>query len=161
MTRTRSPSPPNSDYEVGYGRPPKHTRFQPGQSGHKKGRSAGSKNFTTIFAEELARPVTLTENGKRRRMPKRQALAKQVINKALSNDARAAALVFDQIRRGDGSAAAPAAIDARRPESRIVMENIIRRIRMAAEADMSAEAPKEDVGSRAEDIEAPRNDEEG
>ena len=40
-------------------------------------------NFSTLFAEELAQPVSLTENGKRKKMPKRRALAKQVINKAL------------------------------------------------------------------------------
>ena len=26
------------DYEVGYGKPPKHSRFKPGQSGNPKGR---------------------------------------------------------------------------------------------------------------------------
>ena len=86
MTDKRRPSPPEADNAVGYGRPPRHTRFQPGRSGNPKGRPKGSKNFSTLFSEELAQPVTLTENGKRRRMPKRQALAKQVINKALSNE---------------------------------------------------------------------------
>jgi hypothetical protein len=28
----------NNDYEVGYRRPPKHTRFKPGQSGNPLGR---------------------------------------------------------------------------------------------------------------------------
>ena len=89
MTDKRRPSPPEADNVVGYGRPPQHTRFQPGRSGNPKGRPKGSKNFSTLFSEELAQPVILKENGKRRRMPKRQALAKQVINKALSNDLRA------------------------------------------------------------------------
>jgi Family of unknown function (DUF5681) len=127
---------------IGYGNPPKRTRFQPGQSGNVKGRPRGSKNFGTLFAEELSLPVVLTENGKRRKMPKLQALAKQVINKALSNDHRSAALVFDQIRRSDGTSDAPVALDARRPESRLVMENIIRRIRLAdVEAVQAAGAP--------------------
>jgi hypothetical protein len=37
-------------------------------------------------------------------MSKRQALVKQAINKALSYDPKAAALVFDQIRRCEGLA---------------------------------------------------------
>src|SRR5664279_2795673 len=93
----RRPSPPEADHAVGYGRPPRHTRFQPGRSGNPKGRPKGSKNFSTLFSEELAQPVTLTAGGKRRRMPKRQALAKQVINRALSNnDSKATAQALDQ-----------------------------------------------------------------
>ena len=61
----------------------------PGNSGNPKGRPKGSKNFSTLFAEELAQTVTLTENGKRKKMPKQQALAKQLVNKALSNDQKA------------------------------------------------------------------------
>jgi Family of unknown function (DUF5681) len=103
MTDGRRTSVPNGDDAVGYARPPQHTRFKPGRSGNPKGRPKGSKNFSTLFSEELAQLVTLTENGKRRRMPKRQALAKQVINKALSSDSKAAALVIDQINRSEGA----------------------------------------------------------
>ena len=49
-------------------------------------------------------------------MPKRRALAKQVINKALSNDPKAAALVFDQIRRSEGSEEAPTVVEVSRPD---------------------------------------------
>jgi Family of unknown function (DUF5681) len=61
MTDKRRPSPPEADHAVGYGRAPRHTRFQPGRSGNPKGRPKGSKNFSTLFSEELAQPVTLTE----------------------------------------------------------------------------------------------------
>ena len=93
-----------SDYVVGYGRPPQHTRFQPSRSGNPKGRAKGSKNLSTLFSEELAQTVTLIENGKRKKMSKRQALVKQAINKALSYDPKAAVLVFDQNRRCEGLA---------------------------------------------------------
>jgi Family of unknown function (DUF5681) len=61
----------------------------------------------------LAQTVTLTENGKRKKMAKRQARAKQLVNKALSNDPKAAALVLDQIRRSEalGSPAQQAAMN--------------------------------------------------
>ena len=134
MNDTKRPPPPHGEYPVGYGHPPQQTRFQPGRSGNPKGRPKGSKNFSTLFAEELAQPVSLTENGKRKKMPKRRALAKQVINKALSNDPKAAALVFDQIRRSEGSGEAPIAIEVSLPVNKLVVENIVRRIRLAAEA---------------------------
>ena len=43
------------DYEVGYGRPPTATRFQPGQSGNPKGRAKAARNVKTL-AEEALRP---------------------------------------------------------------------------------------------------------
>src|SRR5262245_29748444 len=33
-----------SQYEIGYGKPPRHTRFQKGQSGNPRGRKRGSVN---------------------------------------------------------------------------------------------------------------------
>lgn len=62
----------SADY-VGYRRPPKATRFTAGNSGNPNGRPKGSKNLSTLFAEELARTITLTENGKRKKMPKLRA----------------------------------------------------------------------------------------
>ncbi len=43
-----------SDYEVGYGKPPRHTRFQPGRSGNPRGRPKDTKNLKTDLIEELA-----------------------------------------------------------------------------------------------------------
>jgi hypothetical protein len=49
VTKHRS----TKDYEVGYGRPPIHTRFKPGQSGNPAGRPKGAQNFATEIAAEL------------------------------------------------------------------------------------------------------------
>jgi hypothetical protein len=73
-------------------------------------------------------------------MPKRQALAKQVINKALSNEPRALALALDQIRRIEGSVEGFVAIEVNRPENKLVMESIIRRIRMNEDAPSGTDA---------------------
>ncbi len=40
-------------YDVGYRKPPKHTRFKPGQSGNPRGRPKGTKNLKTDLIEEL------------------------------------------------------------------------------------------------------------
>ena len=103
MTEKKRHSRNHDDYAIGYGRPPLRTRFQSGRSGNPKGRPKGSKNFNTLIAEELAQPVVLTENGRRKKMSKQQALAKQLTNRALSNDLKAAALVIDHARRSEES----------------------------------------------------------
>ena len=38
-------------YQVGYGRPPLHSRFKPGQSGNPKGRPKQSRNLRTIVKQ--------------------------------------------------------------------------------------------------------------
>jgi hypothetical protein len=78
-----------SRYEVGYGRPPRHSRFQKGQSGNPKGRARGSKNFTTLLKEALDEPVSVNENGRRKTISKKAAIAKQAVNKAAAGDLRA------------------------------------------------------------------------
>lgn len=86
------------DYEVGYGKPPRHTRFAKGQSGNPRGRPAGAKNFTTLLSEALSEPVTVTENGRRRKVSKRQAILTQLVNRSATADLRAIKLLFDIVR---------------------------------------------------------------
>jgi hypothetical protein len=89
----------DSDCTVGFKKPPRHAQFKPGQSGNKKGRPKGAKNFATIFAEELnALVIFRGENGKRKRISMRRAIVKQHINKAANGEPRAAALVLNAIR---------------------------------------------------------------
>jgi hypothetical protein len=86
------------DYEVGYGKPPRHTRFAKGQSGNPRGRPAGAKNFTTLLSEALNETVTVTENGKRRKVSKREAIIAQLVNRSAMADLRAIKLLFDIVR---------------------------------------------------------------
>jgi Family of unknown function (DUF5681) len=89
------PSDERHDYEVGYGKPPCQTRFRKGQSGNPKGRTAGDKNLSTLLSEALNEHVIITENGGRRKISKRQAVIKQIVNQAAKGDWRAAKLLFD------------------------------------------------------------------
>src|SRR5256885_3934382 len=70
------------DYEVGYGKPPRHTRFKKGQSGNLRGRPSGSKNLSTLVIEALNQLVVVAENGGRRKITKRQAIITQLVNQS-------------------------------------------------------------------------------
>jgi hypothetical protein len=76
------PSENKGDYEVGYGKPPRDTRFPKGQSGNPRGRPSGAKNLKTLLSEALNEPVIVTENGGRRKVTKRQAIITQLVNRS-------------------------------------------------------------------------------
>ena len=85
------------DYEVGYGKPPRHTRFKPGRSGNPRGRPSGSKNLTTLLSEALNEFVIVAENGRRRKITKRQAIVTQLVNRSAKSDLRATKILLDII----------------------------------------------------------------
>ena len=87
------------DYAVGYGRPPKHTRFQPGQSGNPKGRPKGTINLKTDLMEELSERISVSEGGKPKKLSKQRALLKSLVAKAITKDTRAANILLNLMVR--------------------------------------------------------------
>ena len=85
--------------EVGYGKPPRATRFRKGQSGNPRGRPRGSRNFTSLLEEALAEPVAINENGRRRKASKLQVIVKQLVNKAAQGDHRSIQLLMAFMER--------------------------------------------------------------
>jgi hypothetical protein len=81
--------PSKSVYVVGYGRPPIHTRFAPGQSGNARGRPRGSKNLKADVLEEIGEKIKVREGDKPRSISKQRAVVKAVVMRALRGDAKA------------------------------------------------------------------------
>lgn len=84
-------------YDVGFGKPPKHTQFKKGQSGNPKGKPKGHKNFKTDLMDELSEQISIQENGKQRKITKQRALIKSSVAKGIKGDAKAANSVFGMI----------------------------------------------------------------
>lgn len=85
----------DDDYEVGYGRPPKHGQFKKGQSGNPKGRKKGARGLKTDLKSELNERIAITENGKTRKLTKQQLMFKQLAAKAGCGDMRAIRILTD------------------------------------------------------------------
>src|SRR6516165_8830743 len=95
----------NREYAANYRKPPEHTRFKKGQSGNPRGRTP--KNLPALLAAALNEKVTVTENGKRRQITKREAVIAQLVNKSAAAELRATKMLIDMLRtskrRGAGS----------------------------------------------------------
>jgi hypothetical protein len=79
-------------YQVGYGRPPKHTRFKTGKSGNPKGRPKRKPDDIDIehlFIEELFRTVTVTIGGRSQTLPAWKVIAKRLVTECIKGDMRA------------------------------------------------------------------------
>ena len=102
---------------VGYGKPPVHTRFSPGQSGNSKGRPKSVRNFRTDLKTTLKARVDVTRDGAPRRVSTQEAALLRLREKALRGDQRALDLLISLARlySDDDSpaAAGPSADDAR------------------------------------------------
>ena len=84
----------SKEYEVGYGKPPKHSRFKQGQSGNPRGRPKNRRNMSTVLKEILQEKVTVTLNGKRRKVSSETAILLRLREKALGGDLRSNSTMF-------------------------------------------------------------------
>ena len=99
----------NDDDKVGYGNPPKHSRFRKGQSGNARGRPKNSRNFATDLQEMLGGKMTIAENGRRRKVSTQQAALLRLQEKALKGDARALDKLLELAQQNSEDLAARAA----------------------------------------------------
>lgn len=83
------------EYEVGYKKPPKKTRFKKGQSGNPAGRAKQTPKVTdvcAVLAEELGATVTINDTGER--ITKLQAVLRQIVNQSAKGNPTYARLLL-------------------------------------------------------------------
>lgn len=96
-----------ADYEIGFGKPPKHTRFKPGKSGNPKGRPprGDADPLGEVVQGVLDSPVPYRENGRNRTATWNEIRIKGLIKKALHGDVAAASTILEErkhaLKHGD------------------------------------------------------------
>ncbi|PHP64630.1 hypothetical protein CSC94_23305 [Zhengella mangrovi] len=81
-------------YEVGYGKPPAHSRFKPGQSGNPKGKKKGTKGLRSVVSRVLNEKVHIRTPRGSKKITKQEALVQSMMARALKGDAKAAEAVL-------------------------------------------------------------------
>ena len=103
-----------SEYETGYMKPPRATRFKPGQSGNSAGRPRGSKNTYKLLDDILNQKVQITQDGKPVHINKKTAILLQAVNKAAKGDTKSFQTLFPYML----------AVDAKNEQMDAVKQNI-------------------------------------
>ena len=93
MAKSKPPKPPGQ-YDVGYGRPPVHSRFSPGQSGNLAGRQKGQPTLNEMVMKEAARLVKIKRGDTVETITKYQGVIRRTFQSAMEGDIAAARLLF-------------------------------------------------------------------
>jgi hypothetical protein len=118
MSSAKRSSP---NYSVGYKKPPKSTRFQPGRSGNPAGRPKGSLSAQSIFDKVINERVTINEKvnerSRRRSMTMLELAFRRLAHKSASGSERATDQLIKLLVKYDTRIARPAdaAAEAKTP----------------------------------------------
>jgi hypothetical protein len=117
-------------FAVGYKNPPRHSRFQPGQSGNPRGRQKGVRNLAVDVKRTLEVPVRLNDQGKARRVSTQEAALLRLREKALMGDPRSLAQFLELAKIfNNSSAVASAGGEALAAEDQAILDAFAEDIR--------------------------------
>lgn len=126
-----------SDYEVGYKKPPKATRFQKGRSGNPKGRPKGHPNLAIALERELSAKVPIKEGGRMKLITKLEAIVKQLTNKAAMGELKSIPLLVSLLNAGQVDDPSESATTVISEADEVVMRNL--RLRLLGEVQLQPE----------------------
>ena len=83
------PGAGDTDYAVGYRKPPRHSQFRPGKSGNPRGRPKAAKGLKTIVRETMAAKIPVRTAGGETKMSRIEAVLHKTIELAMKGNHRA------------------------------------------------------------------------
>lgn len=132
---------PDRDYEVGYGKPPKGTRFKPGQSGNPKGRQRRPKSTQQQMQTILRSRITVSEGGQSKRLTLQEVMLRSIANKAAKGELRAASFVMNLIQSAEAAESELIDQSSLSPEDQALFEKML--AELTPEAETNAESDVE------------------
>jgi hypothetical protein len=85
----------DNGYEVGFGKPPKATRFKKGQSGNPAGKRKAARSAFQELERFLDTPIVVNENGCRKQMRPMEIVRKKVFQIATQGNVQAIKLMIE------------------------------------------------------------------
>jgi len=117
----------NEPYDVGFGKPPKHSQFKKGESGNRRGRPRGTLNLAKVLERTLREKVVVKEHGRRKVITKLEAAISQLVNKATSGDRHAVRYLCQLVISGEERSVAAEPTTQSTDTDQKVMNNILKR----------------------------------
>lgn len=133
VKRRTPPSSRDKGYTVGYGKPPVHSRFQPGQSGYPAGRRKGVRNLKTDVKRTLLKPVRLKEGGRTQKRTTQESVLLVLREKALRGDLRALAHLLELALRFNNDATDSTAVSPLAADDQAILDAYVAAVAEAAE----------------------------
>ncbi len=118
----------SGEYEVGFQRPPKQTRFVKGQSGNPHGRPKGQRNWATVLHATLEQKVTVVEHGRSKEVTKLEAATMQLANRAAGGDSVAIRLLLQIVPNMENMMAKEGAPMLSDEQDRKVVSELLKRM---------------------------------
>lgn len=87
-------NPPNSTYEVGYGKPPRANQFRKGRTGNPQGRKQGEENLISVFKRHVSKRVKISDGDQIRTITLAEAVILKNYNAALQKNPFAMSNMF-------------------------------------------------------------------
>ena len=131
----------SASYEVGYGKPPRETRFRPGRSGNPRGRPKKPKSIQERFERELARKVPVRDDDRVRKIPKIDLWVRRVIADAIQGSHQASRILIEMRAASDEEIAKGV---AEKNIEELTAEDLEILDRYLARVDLDARSAKDD-----------------
>jgi len=127
------------DYQVGYRKPPLHSRFQPGRSGNPAGRRKGLRNLETDVKRMLSKPIKVKEGGRTRIKSTQEGVLMVMREKALRGNERALDRSLALAERFNNAAAETAPAEKLNADDQAILDAYVAERADAATAPATAE----------------------
>jgi hypothetical protein len=144
--RESQETPARHPYEIGYGKPPKHGQFRPGQSGNRKGRPKHRRNLRSVVEDAMNEKIPVRSGSRERMMTATEALVHTTLTRALKGDQKAVATMLALMRACamlDEEAVSTASAPLTENDTAVIEEFFRRQQNAPAESDHASGAPEQ------------------